>query len=283
MNKVKIVFCLFLLGLSTIYIINKNNNINVKDLVFNNNHKIEILKEFTDIEGEKIIKLLDINNKEIIKIEKEIKETKKIENKTSKDPEIYIFNTHQTEEYKESENSVTPTVLTASKILKEKLKELGISSYVEEKDIIKEVKKRGYDYTGTYTVSFEYLQERKKEYPSLNYYFDVHRDSITGENARTTINNKNYATLMFLVGANYDGYEKNLNNLKIMEKYLEKKYPGLIRNTYIQRKSSFNQEYSENMFLVEIGGPDNTLEEVANTTKALGEAIKYYMEEKNEK
>ena len=37
------------------------------------------------------------------------------------------------------------------------------------------------------------------------------------------------------------------------------------------------------MFLVEIGGPDNTLEEVTNTTKALAKAIKYYVEGENEK
>ena len=68
-----------------------------------------------------------------------------------------------------------------------------------------------------------------------------------------------------------------------MENYLKKHYKGLVRETYYQSHSAFNQFHDENMFLVELGGPDNTLEEIYNTTKALSEAIKYYVEVKNEK
>ena len=202
----------------------------------------------------------------------------KKEPKISKDPVVYIYNTHQTEEYGSNAYNITPTVVTASNILQDELKNLGISSFVETNDVIKETKKRGLDYTGTYAVSFDYLQSREKEYPSIKYYFDLHRDSITGKASRVEINKKSYATMMFLIGANYDGYEKNLNNAKKMETYLNKNYPGLLRNTYIQKHSSFNQYHNPNMFLVEIGGPENTLEEVYNSTLALAHAIKNYVE-----
>ena len=68
-----------------------------------------------------------------------------------------------------------------------------------------------------------------------------------------------------------------------MEGYLNKHYPGLLRNTYYQKHSAFNQFYSEKMFLIELGGPDNTLEEIYNTTVSLSKAIKYYVEESYEK
>ena len=227
------------------------------------------------------VSFLSFNDKTFSRI-KEVSSIKKnVNNGSSKLVKVYIYNTHQTEEYASNVYGITPSVRTVSDILYSELKSNGISSLVEKRDIIKETKKRGYDYTGTYTVSFDYLTDSKKNNPSLEYFFDLHRDSITGEYARTKINEKDYATMMFLVGASHDDYQKNVNNVNIMKKYLDDNYPGLVRDTYIQKKCSFFQDYSSKMFLVEIGGPDNTLEEIYNTTKALSLAIKYYMEVDN--
>ena len=64
-----------------------------------------------------------------------------------------------------------------------------------------------------------------------------------------------------------------------LEKYLNKHYKGLLRSTYYQPNSTFYQDYDSNMFLVELGGPDNTLEEIYNSAVALSKAIKYYVDE----
>ena len=283
MNKVKCMFCLFLFGISFFYAKDLGKHINIIDFITNKD-KSTIISTFTDIDFKNSINFLDLKDKNYQKKDtnKTIPINKKIDNTYNK-PIIYIFNTHQKEEYAKGEYIISPTVMTASYILKDELKIYKIPSLVEEKDIIKEVQKRGYDYPGTYTVSFEYLKQRKKEYPSLEYYFDLHRDSITGKSARTTIKGKKYATMMFLIGANHKNYKKNLKNANIMKKYLDKNYKGVARSNFIQKKWAYNQRYSSKMFLVEIGGPDNTLEEVDNTTKALAEAIKYYMEEDYEK
>lgn len=281
MNKIKYLFCLFLMLLSFLYIGNLFNNINILDFILSDNKKKIVIDTLS---------LGTINNNIALSNIKEPKEkniVKKDSTKTTKhlttEPIIYIYNTHQTEEYKTNTYNITPTVETVSSILKEELKDLGISSLVEQRSITKEVNKRGLDYTGTYEVSFEYLKEMQTKHKTLKYYFDMHRDSVTGAPARTTINNKKYATMMFLVGTKNKNYQKNVKNLKYMENYLKKHYKGLVRETYYQSHSAFNQFHDENMFLVELGGPDNTLEEIYNTTKALSEAIKYYVEVKNEK
>ena len=281
MNKIKYLFCLFLMLLSFLYIGNLFNNINILDFILSDNKKKIVIDTLS---------LGPINNNIALSNIEEPKEkniVKKDSTKTTKhlttDPIIYIYNTHQTEEYKTNTYNITPTVETVSSILKEELKDLGISSLVEQRSITKEVNKRGLDYTGTYEVSFEYLKEMQTKHKTLKYYFDMHRDSVTGTPARTTINNKKYATMMFLVGTKNKNYQKNVKNLKYMENYLKKHYKGLVRETYYQSHSAFNQFHDENMFLVELGGPDNTLEEIYNTTKALSEAIKYYVEVKNEK
>ena len=281
MNKIKYLFCLFLMLLSFLYIGNLFNNINILDFILSDNKKKIVIDTLS---------LGPINNNIALSNIEEPKEkniVKKDSTKTTKhlttEPIIYIYNTHQTEEYKTNTYNITPTVETVSSILKEELKDLGISSLVEQRSITKEVNKRGLDYTGTYEVSFEYLKEMQTKHKTLKYYFDMHRDSVTGTPARTTINNEKYATMMFLVGTKNKNYQKNVKNLKYMENYLKKHYKGLVRETYYQSHSAFNQFHDENMFLVELGGPDNTLEEIYNTTKALSEAIKYYVEVKNEK
>lgn len=280
MNKVKIFFCLFLFIMSFVYAKNIANNINIFSYISSDYKQTPLVKNIIEKRVKNPISFLDMKDKTLVLKEEKQKEKKvNYTNTKTKKPTIYIFNTHQTEEYAKNAYNITPTVVTVSNILKDELNELGLSSIVETKDVIKEVNKRGYDYSGTYTVSFEYLQLRKKNNNSLEYYFDMHRDSVTGSAARTKINGKKYATIMFLIGANHDNYKKNLKNVKIMEKYLKENYPGLVRETFIQRQWTYNQWYSPKMFLVELGGPDNTLEEVYNTTKALAKSIEYYIKE----
>lgn len=280
MNRVKTGFCLFLFILSCFYLKDILKDLNILDYVLLQ-EKEKSLKKIASVKLKKPVDLLSLNNKTIPKVKSAgvLTGSLKIDKDSSDNSKVYIFNTHQTEEYAKNAYNITPTVVTASNILSDELSSLGISSIVENKDIIKETKRRGYDYTGTYTVSFDYLKQQKKENNSLEYFFDIHRDSVIGDVARVKIKNKNYATIMFLVGANYDGYEVHVNNVNIMKGYLDKNYPGLVRNTYIQKKSSFYQYYSPKMFLVEVGGPDNTLEEVYNSTKALAESINYYIRE----
>ena len=279
MNKIKTIFCLFLLILSFVYL-NDVKKINVMEIAVEDN-KTSIIKTVSKYDFKNPISFLNISEKTDSKEDNEIKyqQINKEIIKSKDLPTIYIYNTHQTEEYASNIYNITPSVITVSNILQEELSELGITAIVEDKDIIKEVKKRGLDYTGTYEVSLDYLMEKEKEYPSLKYFFDIHRDSVIGENSKVKINDKNYAKVMFLVGANYDGYEKTLNEVKTMENYLNKNYPGLVRKTFINTTSGYNQRYRNNMYLIEVGGPDNTLEEIYNSSVAIAKAIKYFTEE----
>jgi len=273
MNKIKIIFCLFLFILSTIYINNILNKINLFEFL--------ISKEKTSLaisttlnsrfnEGSKL-NIENINKEE---------PKEKIKKNT---PEIYLYNTHQTEEYKSSAYNITPTVVTVSEMLKEELSSQKIESIVETKAIKKGLNKKGYDYSYSYRISLEYLKEQKSKYPSLKYYFDIHRDSVKGNLSKVTINNKNYAKIMFLIGKNHKNYKENEKNIKIMESYLKENYKGILRETYYQPLYSYNQEYDENMFLIEVGGVDNTLEELYNTSVALSKAISFYVGGQNEK
>lgn len=275
MNRVKILFCLFLLVLSLIYVCDYFKKIDIISFLLSDDKKSIVLSSVTSNNvNTKFSSSTNISNKRLIKKEEVNNETN-----IALDPIVYIYNTHETEEYKSSFYNITPTVKTVSNIMKDELLKLNINSIIETKSVQKEVNKRGLDYPGTYTVSLEYLKARRGKNPSLKYFFDMHRDSVVGDVARASINNKKYATIMFLVGTKNQYYKRNLKGIRVMEKYLNKHYKGLLRSTYYQPNSTFYQDYDSNMFLVELGGPDNTLEEIYNSTVALSKAIKYYVEE----
>lgn len=260
MNKVKIYFCLFLFIISFLYVGELFNKVNIFDYLMGNNKTIlsnSINNNFNDSK-----QVFEENNESSI-------------NDTS--PIVYFYNTHDTEEYKSNVYNITPNVKTVSQMLREELEEDNIYSVVEEQSIKKGLDKLGYDYSGTYEISLNYLKEKKEKYDTLKYYFDIHRDSVKGENSRTTIDGKSYAKIMFLIGKNHDNYKKNVSNVKIMEEYLNKHYKGILRSTYYQPLYAYNQDYAETMFLVEFGGVDNTLEELYNSAVALADAINYYI------
>lgn len=269
MNKVKISFCLFLFLLSCLYVADYLGNINLFRFLVSDNKTSTILNTVVNSN------LSKSNNTFVSK--DRIVNKQETDEERDRLPIVYFYNTHQTEEYKSNIYNITPTVVTVSEILKEELLDDDIYSIVENGSIKKGLDKYGYDYSYSYRISLEYLKEKKDKYPSLKYYFDMHRDSIKGEAARAKINGKNYAKVMFLVGKNHKNYKSNVENIKIMENYLSENYPGILRNTYYQPLYSYNQDYDSNMFLVELGGPDNTLEEIYNTSVALADAINYYI------
>ena len=270
MEKFKIYFCLFLFLLSIIYLYNKSKTINLYSIFFE--------KSVKEVVGTISVKKESFDNNYLSndtfssKKDKNVTDNKKGNNNFL----IYLYNTHEEEKYK-TKDGFTPSVITCSKIIEKRLTNKGIKTLRETRKINEKLVLYGYDYSGTYSISFDYLKEMKNKYKTINYYFDIHRDSITGKNSKVTIGGKKYATMMFLVGQNNKDYKKNVENIKVMEKYLNQNYKGLLRDTYYQPKYAYNQGYSPRMFLVEIGGPENTLQEITNTSIALSNAIYSYV------
>ena len=183
----------------------------------------------------------------------------------NEEPLIYLYNTHDTEKYLDG------NVIEASMLLKNNLQKLGIKSLVEEKEVSKELS------TGLthYNISRNYLLEAFNK-NSFKYYVDVHRDSVT--NTKVEINNKVYAKIMFVLGLDNPYYEENKKVMMKMNKYLEENYPGLSKG--ILEKSGegvdgvYNQDISSNVLLIEIGGIENNMEEVNNSTEII--ALMFY-------
>ena len=209
--------------------------------------------------------------------------SKKEEIKTisiTKEPIIYIYNTHQTEEYQPSsfvEYSITPTVQMNDYILEEQFEKEGLETLVEEQSIKEVLNNNNWNYARSYDASRIFLEEKKKMYPSLTYFIDVHRDSLTKEKTTITINNKDYAKILFIVGLENPNYHQNLAFTESINNKLNEKYPNLSKGIYKKEgpgvNGVYNQDFSPNTILVEMGGPENSIEEVLNTSLAFSECF----------
>ena len=108
---------------------------------------------------------------------------------------VYIYDTHQDENYKGGK-----TVLDAAAILAQKLEDRGIKVVLETNDFIRYRDTHGLTYNESYVVSYKYLNEALVNYGGFDMCLDLHRDSIPREASYINIDGKNYAKGMFVVG-----------------------------------------------------------------------------------
>ena len=198
----------------------------------------------------------------------------------SKDPLIYIYNTHQTEEYETStilDYSIKPTVTISNYILEEIFNKNKLYTYVEESNIKEILNKNSLSYSYSYKATRILLEQRKLEYPTLKYFIDIHRDSITKDKTTVVINNKSYAKILFLIGLENPNYQENLIFTEKLNNKINQKYPNLTKGIYKKGgpgvNGVYNQDFSKYLILVEMGGYQNTPIEVLNSSLALAECF----------
>lgn len=214
----------------------------------------------------------------VVKLKKS-ETNKKIETK-KENPTIYIYNTHQTEEYKPTsylEYSVNPNVLMASYILEEQLSKKGHVVLVEEESVSRLRTTLGLNYAGSYKVTRSMMENAKKNNPTLKYYIDLHRDSLTRDKTTLTVDGKSYAKILFIVGLENSNYQENLDFTNKISDLLNQKVKGLSKGIYKKEgplvNGVYNQDFSNRVILIELGGNENTIDEVYRSLIVLGEVL----------
>lgn len=205
-------------------------------------------------------------------------------------PTIYIYQTHANEEYSYNKNNIyniIPTVKTASYILSDELKKLGLNTLVEKENTISILNSRKLPYKDSYKISRELMEKRSLENPNLEYFLDIHRDSVKKSITTTTINDIKYARIMFLLGLENKNYLENKEVITKLNDYINKNYPNLSRGIYEKQGKGvngiYNQDYHKNVLLIEVGGYENTIDEVNNSLKVISDALYNYIQENDNK
>lgn len=287
-NKKKIIFLLFfILGIYLNYKYLETKNIIIKDkefisLITNstfNDNKSKILEDII-VKTYKIsnpVKALNNNYEKFIEEQKP---------NINNEPLIYIYNTHQQEEYKENnylDFTIKPTVMIIDYILEDIFNKNNLKTIVEENNIKEVLNNNNWKYSDSYKASRIFLEDNIIKYPNLKYFIDVHRDSLKKDKTTITIDNKDYAKVLFIVGLENENYEKNLEFTEKINNKLNEYYPnlskGILKKEGVGVNGIYNQDFNEKVILIEIGGYENTTNEVLNTTLAFS---KVFMEIINE-
>lgn len=292
-KKIKVFFVIFMFFIG-IFISYKNLEkskieITDKDLIemvvsnsFNNDNNFLEKLVNQSLKVSNPIKLLNKNYQKYIP-------NVKYEEKTVKEEEsplIYIYNSHQTEEYQSSsyaEFSINPTVVMNDYILEDIFNKNGYKTLVEERSIKEVLNNNKWKYVNSYKASRIFLEDVIVKNPSLKYFIDVHRDSLKRDKTTITIDGKDYAKIIFLIGTDNSNYQSNLDLTERINNKLNEYYPGLSKGIYKKGGEGvngvYNQDFSPNTILVEMGGYENTTNEVLNTSIAFSRC---FMEAINE-
>lgn len=195
-------------------------------------------------------------------------------------PLVYIYNTHDTEEYSDNYD-----VYDASFHLKDRLSELGISSIVEENRTSSIRNSNGWNYNLSYKASRINLERVKSEYPSIRLFIDLHRDSVGRNSTFVNIGDKGYAKVLFVIGREHANYLENLHYTQSIDYLIGLKYPGLSKGVLEKEgpgvNGIYNQDIGYNVILLEVGGNQNSSLEVKNTLDAVSLIVKEKIYEEN--
>jgi stage II sporulation protein P len=205
-----------------------------------------------------------------------------------KESSVYIYQTHSWESflpYIKNVNDIDDAISEDSRVnvvglgkrLSHNLKKAGIGVEHNETNMTKELHKREWHPSKSYSLSGSIVEASVNKNSHLEYFIDIHRDSARRSKTTKTFNGKSFARLYFIVGKENKNYEQNLQFVKQLNTMLEKKYPGISRGVFLKTRSEgdgvYNQDISSKAILMEVGGVDNNLEELNRTIDVFSEVF----------
>ena len=281
-RKKRFLILIIFLSIYTTYKYLEKKKVEITDkelinIVVNNSFKEEnIVKRMMNQNYENPILLLNESYKEVT------------ENKTNEKPVIYLYNSHPTEEYKSTnigEYYVNPTVIMNNYILEGIFNKRGYKTYVEEESVKNILNDNNWNYASSYKASRLLIENAKINNPSIEYYIDIHRDSLDKDKTTVRIDGKDYARIIFLLGLENPNYEQNNEFIEKINNKINNYYPGLSKGIYKKEgpgvNGVYNQDFSSKLILLEIGGYENTTSEVLNTAIAFSKCYLEVLDEEN--
>jgi len=205
---------------------------------------------------------------------------------SNQNPLVYIYQTHNLEsfspEYKTNDANQdfdeTKNITLVGQRLSQSLKKKGINSVHDETNIMQILKEKSLPYNDSYKVSREPLENALVNNKTIKMVFDIHRDSQKRSVTTINLDGKDYPRIAFIVSRLSANYEENIKFAKLLQNKIEDKYPQLSRGVFVKNNPSnqttYNQDLFGNSVLLEIGGPENTLDEEYRTVDVLSEIIK---------
>lgn len=204
---------------------------------------------------------------------------------TVPDAEVLLLFTHSHEAYKpvaKVKTGVTAVydeqvnIYSLQELIHHYLQLNGVKSSTLAVDVMKVMKQESAAFHEAYRVVRPYIQEEltKKDYELI---LDIHRDSAPASVTTLKAADGNYAKIAFVIGTEHPSYAWNLAYAEGLSAQLNAIVPGISRGVMKKEGAGvngiYNQDLSPAMVLVELGGIDNTEEELQRTLAVLAQGI----------
>ncbi len=146
------------------------------------------------------------------------------------------------------------------------------------------------DFQHAYEHSFDVIEARLAEHPSIQIVLDIHRDAMVdseGNAVATTWDaDERCARLMLVVGSDEGGlyhpnWRENLSFALKLQALLNRSAPGLCRDLNLCPER-FNQHFTPCSVLVEVGAAGNTLAQALPAARYLADAVAELIEAASE-
>lgn len=167
-------------------------------------------------------------------------------------------------------------LFTMSQVMEDYFRLNGLNAKTLDVDVMSVMKQKGVTMASAYKTVRPYIS-KELEQNSYDLILDIHRDATGAEKSTITHNKVKYAKVAFVIGAENPNYKSNLSYANTLSQTLNKIVPNISRGI-IEKKGAgvdgvYNQDLSKSLLLIEIGGIDNTEDEVYRTIAVLAQAI----------
>ncbi len=129
---------------------------------------------------------------------------------------------------------------------------------------------------GAYERSLETMTEILRRHPTVKVMVDLHRDAPGHDATTAVIKGISTATICVIVGTDAlldnPRWQVNYDFARRLVATMERNYPGLSRGILV-REERYNQHVMDRTILLEVGGQENTLEEVFGAIHDLGDVL----------
>lgn len=196
-------------------------------------------------------------------------------------PQVLVFHTHTSESYLpvsgvEHVLNEKGDIVKVGRHLAETLKSYKIPTLYN--DTIHD----HYPFRDSYKRSQVTVSQLLEENPSIQMVLDIHRDATPGLPRHVTVNGRQAAGLIFVVGSDAMGlphpeWQKNYRFALDLADAMDRRYPGMVLRV-IRANARYNQHLHERALIVEIGNQRSTLEETLFTAECLSEVLKDYLQ-----
>lgn len=148
-------------------------------------------------------------------------------------------------------------------------------------DNMKEMKVTNRPFYQAYAAIRPILQQQINA-KSYDLVLDIHRDSANHKVTSLKSNNESFARIALVVGTEHENYKLNEAYAKALSVEVNRLVPNMSRGVMKKTKDDgngiYNQDLSPKSILIELGGIENTEEEINRTLAVIAKAISIVFE-----